>query len=132
MEARLNTRYIKIFLAVMLITAGLAHVFFREEFTAAIPEIIPLKSKVNFVVAIIEVVLGTLYFTSFKKTAYKATFILFTIYLWVHINFIQIGSCIPSLCIAPWIAWTRLILIHPILLYTVYYLIKNDRSSVNI
>ena len=132
MEISLKSKYVRLLLAVMLITAGLAHLFFSKEFTEAIPSIIPFKEEVNILVAITEIVLGTLFFSAFKTAAYRGTFLLFTVYIWVHINFIQIGSCIPSICIAPWIAWLRLIVIHPLLLFAVYYLIKNDRNSARI
>ena len=132
MEISLKYKYLRLFLAVMLITAGLAHLFFRKEFTEAIPSIIPFKEEVNILVAITEIVLGALFFSAFKTAAYKSTFLLFTVYIWVHINFIQMGSCIPSICIPTWIAWLRLIVIHPLLLFAVFYLIKNDRNSAHI
>ncbi|MEM9918721.1 MAG: hypothetical protein AAF990_11530, partial [Bacteroidota bacterium] len=35
-----------------------------------------------------------------------------------HIHFIQIGSCVEGgLCTPPWVAWLRLLLIHPLLIW---------------
>lgn len=128
METAIKVKYLKFILAVMFISAGIAHLIFRQEFTEAIPDIIPFKPTVNILVAVIEIVLGILYFTKLKPLAYKLSLGLLTIYIWAHIHFIQMGSCTSTICIDAWVAWVRLIVIHPILLYSTYFLIKNDRA----
>ena len=117
---------IRIILAGMFFTAGVSHFLFHELFTDVIPKFLPLRPFLNQLVGVIEIVLGVLYYSSFKKIAYYLTFNLLVIYIWAHVAFIQTGSCAADFCISPWIAWVRLIIVHPILLYSNYYLIRND------
>ena len=127
MEAQVKIKFIRFGIAVMFILAGVTHIIFSTTFTEVIPDTTPFKSTVNLLVAFTEIVLGSLYFTQLKTISYKLSFILLLVYIWPHIHFIQIGSCLSSFCIAPWIAWLRLMIIQPLLIYFVYYLLKNDR-----
>ncbi len=117
---------IRFILAAMFLTAGIAHFIFQERFTGVIPKSLPLRPFINEIVGGLEIILALLYYSKIQKSAYIITFGLLLVYIWAHIYFIQIGSCTAGFCISPWISWVRLIVIHPILLYLNYYLIKND------
>ena len=128
MEIKLSVKYLRLIFAMIFITAGIGHIIFHEEFTEVIPKIIPFKEAVNALVALIEIIIGITYFSKFKTYAHKLSLILLIVYVWAHIHFIQMGSCISTLCIPTWIAWARLVIIQPLLIYGVYYLLKNDRT----
>jgi len=117
---------VRFVLAAMFLTAGIAHFLFQELFTGVIPEVLPLRSYINEVIGAIEILLAILYYSRIHNTAYLITFSLLVIYIWVHVDFIRTGSCTETFCISPWISWLRLVIVHPILLFLNYYLIKND------
>ena len=125
----LNRQLIRFLLAAMFCSAGVAHFLFDEMFTEVIPKIFPLRPMINYVVGGVEILLGVLYFSSARKMAYLGTFILLVIYIWAHVNFIQMGSCTVDFCISPWIAWVRLIVVHPILLYLNYFLLEDASNT---
>lgn len=117
------TRFV---LAGIFLTAGACHFVFQDEFTTVIPEPLPLKPLINKVIGVLEIVIGLSYYSTVKNLAYKITFILLIIYIWPHLYFIQMGSCNEAISISPSISWVRLLVIHPILLFSTYYLIKHD------
>jgi uncharacterized membrane protein len=125
----LNRQLIRFLLAAMFCSAGVAHFLFDEMFTEVIPKILPLRPMINYLVGGVEILLGVLYFSSARKMAYLGTFILLVIYIWAHVNFIQMGSCTVDFCISPWIAWVRLIVVHPILLYLNYFLLEDASNK---
>ena len=126
METILKKQLIGFTLASIFLTAGVAHFLFEELFTEVIPKVLPFRSLLNQIVGTLEVLLAFLYFSKIQKVAYLLSFILLVVYIWPHVYFIQIGSCTMDFCVNPWISWTRLLIIHPILLYLNYYLIKNE------
>ncbi|MEL6538098.1 MAG: hypothetical protein AAFQ98_21955 [Bacteroidota bacterium] len=39
-----------------------------------------------------------------------------------HIHFIQLGACVPDgLCTPVWVAWFRLVIIHPCFIFWAYW-----------
>ena len=122
----LKLKSLRLLWALTFVVAGLSHFFFYREFSEAIPEVIPQKIFLNVVVGITEVVLGLLSLTTWSRFSYWGTFFLLIIYIWSHVYFINHGCCVAGFCVPRWIAWLRLVLVHPLLLYTNYYLIRND------
>ena len=52
-----------------------------------------------------------------RNLALKGLVLMLLAFIPSHVYFIQIGSCIEnSICVAPWIAWVRLLIVHPLLI----------------
>ena len=119
-------KIIRYLFASFFIIAGLNHFFMPDFYLDLIPPYIPFHDLVNFVSGFIEVGLGAMLF--YKGTQYVASIgimLLMVAFIPAHIYFIQMGNCIEGgLCVPDWVGWARLLVIHPILIYTAYYLRK--------
>jgi uncharacterized membrane protein len=77
---------------------------------------------INFSSGVLEMILGA--GVLYQKTRMIACYGIFTLLLLFipsHIWFIQKGGCMSeSLCVPVWVAWVRLLFVHPLLMYWVY------------
>ncbi|SDC79383.1 Uncharacterized membrane protein [Algoriphagus faecimaris] len=98
--------------------AGINHFLNPDFYIPLIPGYLPFPRGINIIAGILEIVLSlSLLIPSFKKGALIGLVVLLILFIPSHIYFIQIGSCVEdSLCVSPWIAWIRLLLIHPLLI----------------
>ena len=105
-------------LVIFYVLAGLNHFRAPEFYYPLIPPYLPFPKTINIVSGILEVVLGlAILHKSYRNDAAHALILLLILFIPSHIYFIQIGGCIESgLCIPLWVAWFRLILIHPLLI----------------
>ncbi|MGY8982552.1 MAG: hypothetical protein ACKVJ9_08955, partial [Cytophagales bacterium] len=54
----------------------------------------------------------------YQKIGALGIVILLICFIPSHVYFIQIGSCVTDgLCVAPWMGWLRLIIVHPLLIF---------------
>ena len=100
------------------VLAGLNHFIHPEFYYDLIPDYFLLIEEINFLSGLTEIALGLAIFNR-KTRKYAAYGIVLLLLLFIpsHIYFIQIGGCVEGgLCVAPWIAWVRLLLIHPLLM----------------
>lgn len=104
------------------IIAGLNHFIQPEIYYPLIPPYLGDPSLINLAAGIAEVLLGIgLLVKPTRKLAAYGLIAMLIAFVPSHLYFIQIGSCVESiLCVAPWIAWARLIVIHPLLMYWAY------------
>ena len=112
-------------LAIFYILAGLNH--FRDPafYLPLIPNWLPDPTEVNLLSGVAEIALGI--GLLYHKTRYLSAVLIVAMLLAFipsHIWFIQIGSCAQDpvlqqtgLCVPPWVAWVRLLLIHPLLVW---------------
>lgn len=79
----------------------------------------PLKNLINYASGALEVIFGIgVAFDRFRNVSIYGILVLLMLFIPSHIYFIQIGSCVDGgLCVPPWIAWVRLILVHPLLMF---------------
>lgn len=108
----------KIVFGLFFLFAGTYHFINPSFYLPLIPDYFPYKTAINFISGLLEIIAGALLLTN-KYSRYGARLIVILMILFIpsHIYFIQIGSCIEGgLCVPPWIAWVRLILIHPLLI----------------
>ncbi|MEM1002043.1 MAG: hypothetical protein AAGH46_05295 [Bacteroidota bacterium] len=98
--------------------AGSYHFINPEFYHGLIPVYLPFPELINYLAGIIEIVLAIgVAFEQTRKLSIYGIVAMLIAFIPSHIYFIQIGSCIDdSLCVAPWIAWMRLLVIHPILI----------------
>lgn len=66
-----------------------------------------------------------LVFASTKKITANLLILMLVAFIASHWYFIQQGSCVENnICISPWIAWFRLIIIHPLLICLLFWIKK--------
>ena len=100
-------------------SGGLNHFVMPEVYWPLIPPYLVYIEELNLLSGVAEVVLalGLLFSATRKLACYGIVAMLFA-FLPSHIYFIEMGSCISeSICFDPWVAWVRLIVIHPLLMY---------------
>jgi uncharacterized membrane protein len=99
--------------------AGLNHFINPTFYLPLIPPFFPFPEIINWLSGIFEIVLALgIIFSNSRKIASFGIIAILIAFIPSHVYFIQIGSCIDDgLCVAPWIGWFRLIIIHPFLLF---------------
>ena len=98
--------------------AGSYHFINPDFYRDLIPGYLPFPAFINYASCVLEIVLGIgVAIPKYRTRAAKGIILLLILFIPSHIYFIQIGSCVEDgLCVAPWIAWLRLIIIHPLLM----------------
>ena len=84
-----------------------------------IPPYLVYIQELNLLSGAAEVLLALgLLFQRTRKWSTYGIILMLVGFLPAHIYFIEMGSCISkSICFDPWVAWLRLLVIHPILIY---------------
>jgi len=105
-------------LGVFFVFAGVNHFVNPDFYYPLIPDYLPYPVLINVVSGILEILLGLgLFFEKSRKKSALGLFVLLVVFIPSHVYFIQLGNCIPEgLCVPAWVGWTRLLLIHPLLL----------------
>ncbi len=105
-------------LGLFFIIAGLNHFIQPEFYFPLIPPYLPWPSLINYASGFLEIILGlAVLLPSLRKISAWCIIILMILFIPSHVYFIQIGSCIPDgLCVPVWLAWIRLLIIHPLLM----------------
>lgn len=116
-------KYLRLLLIGFYLFAGLNHFISPEFYSGLIPDYLPFSAVINYASGVIEILLALGVATpKFRKPAGKGIILLLVLFIPSHVYFIQIGSCVEGgLCVAPWIAWLRLLLIHPLLIFWAWY-----------
>ena len=98
--------------------AGTNHFINPEFYYGLIPDYLPYHNAINYISGVAEIVLGI--GVLFEKTRTWSSYLLVAMlicFIPAHVYFLQIGSCIETgLCVAEWISWVRLLVIHPLLI----------------
>lgn len=118
METKLN-HYLTASLGVFFILAGGYHFANADYYLPLIPDYLPAPLLINMIVGAVELALGALILQpKYRKRGAMGALLLLVLLIPSHLFFIQNGSCVPDgLCMAPWLAWTRLLLGQPILIF---------------
>ena len=107
-----------ILLGVFYTVAGLNHFRDPEFYLPLIPGYFPEPELINILSGVAEIVLGLLVFPkSTRRAASIGIIILLVCFIPSHIHFIVEGGCLGKLCVPGWVAWVRLIVIHPLLIF---------------
>ena len=109
-------------MAAFYLIAGINHFINPEMSFGLIPDYLPWKQEINMISGVAEVLLALmLCIPSSRKAAAILIIAMLVAFIPSHIWFIQIGSCIDGgLCTDEWVAWVRLLVIHPILIFWAY------------
>lgn len=112
-------RFWRLLLIGFYILAGSYHFIHPEFYYGLIPDYLPYHQAINYTSGFLEIVLAIgVAIPKTRLMAVKAIITLLVLFVPSHIYFIQIGACIEGmLCVAPWIAWIRLLVIHPLLIF---------------
>ncbi|MGY6744123.1 MAG: DoxX family protein [Cecembia sp.] len=113
-------------LGLFFIIAGINHFIQPEFYIPLIPSYVPWPGFINHASGVMEIFLGLgVLMPSGRKVSAWGIMVLMILFIPSHVYFIQIGSCVPNgLCVPPWLAWLRLVLIHPLLMVWAFYVSK--------
>lgn len=113
-------------LGLFYMVAGANHFVNPGFYLPLIPDYFPFPGLINYVSGVLEVLvgLGVLFRKTRKRAALGIVFLL-VLFIPSHVYLIQLGGCVADgLCVPLWVAWVRLIIIHPLLMYWAYYVSK--------
>ena len=101
------------------VAAGANHFLNPDFYFGLIPPYLPWPVTINIVAGVVEIVFGfMLLVPSLRRLASYGIVAMLVAFIPSHIYFIEIGSCIEGgLCTTPLVAWVRLVVIHPILIW---------------
>ena len=118
MEIKIDT-ISKLALAGFFIIAGLNHFIMPEFYYPLIPDYLPFHDAINTISGLVEILLGIgLLFKTTRNFSAWGIIILMVLFIPSHVYFIQLGSCVDGgLCVSPFIAWFRLVVIHPLIVF---------------
>jgi uncharacterized membrane protein len=111
-------KFLRFLLIAFYAFAGLYHFINPEFYHGLIPDYLPFPELINYISGVLEIVLAVgVAIPKYRLIAVKGIIILLILFIPSHIYFITMGSCVEDgLCVSPWVAWARLIIIHPLLL----------------
>jgi uncharacterized membrane protein len=122
-----SQRYIaRNILAAFFTLAGLNHFVMPAFYLPLIPDYLPSPDHINTMAGIVEIILGIgLLIAPLRQWAAWGIIALLIAFIPSHIYFIQIGACVEGgLCVPAWVAWVRLLLIHPLLIGWAWFVRK--------
>jgi uncharacterized membrane protein len=121
MRKKLN-KFALYLLGIFFILGGANHFFNPDFYLPLIPEYMQYPAFLNYASGCGEIIAGiAVLFPATRKAGCYGILFLLIAFLPAHIYFIQKGGCVSnSLCVPAWVAWARLLLIHPVLLYWAY------------
>lgn len=100
------------------ILAGLNHFLNPAFYLPLIPDGLPYPELINIAAGFAELLLGLgLMLPAIRSISAYLIIIMLLAFVPSHVHFIKVGSCTESLCVSPWIAWARLLIVHPFLIY---------------
>ena len=114
--------------------AGFNH--FRDPafYLPLIPPYFPEPDLINSIAGIAEIVLGAgLFFSSTRKASSILIVIMLIAFIPSHVYLIELGGCVSDgLCVPSWVAWVRLIVIHPLLMLWAWSYRKSGIKLTNV
>ena len=119
MAAKVIRKGLFVALIFFYIVAGWSHFIMPEFYYPLIPDYLPAKVFLNAASGLVELLLAIgLIIPQLRKCSAFAIILLLLCFIPAHIHLIERGGCLPSsLCVSNLMAWLRLFIIHPILIY---------------
>jgi uncharacterized membrane protein len=108
----------RVLMALFYLAAGVNHFWHPEFYLPLIPPYFPWPEAINILSGIAEIILALgLFSPRLRPYAAWGIIALLVAFIPSHVYFVQIDGCIPDgLCTPLWVAWLRLLLIHPLLM----------------
>lgn len=109
-------------LVIFFIVAGINHFRDPEFYYPLIPNYLPFHGVINISSGVFEVLFGIgIIFKFTRRYAAYGILLMLIAFIPSHLYFIEIGGCVPNgLCVPLWLAWLRLLLIHPLFMLWVW------------
>ncbi|WP_420318482.1 hypothetical protein [Ekhidna sp.] len=113
--------------------AGLNHFINPEFYYPLIPDYFVFPVRINFIAGVFEILLGVgLLIPLLRKASAYGIILMLVAFIPSHVFFIQQGSCIAdSLCVPEWVGWGRLVVIHPLLIYWAWTVMRGRKLTVD-
>lgn len=113
-------------LGIFFIVAGINHFVMPSFYLPLIPDYLPYQETINWLSGLVEVAIGIgLLLPATRQISGWAMAFLMVLFIPSHVHFIAIGSCVmEGLCVPEWVAWVRLVVIHPLLIALGIYTAK--------
>ncbi|MDB9781512.1 hypothetical protein OAB88_00190 [Winogradskyella sp.] len=111
--------FLRLLLIAFYAFAGSYHFINPEFYADLIPDYLPYHSVINYASGLLEISLALgVALPKTRLVAVKGIIVLLILFVPSHVYFIQIGSCVESaFCVTPWVAWVRLLIVHPLLIF---------------
>lgn len=109
-------------LITFFLAAGLNHFVNPVFYYPIIPDYLPFPVLINYVSGVLELILafGLIWARTRTYAAYL-TIAMLIAFIPSHIYFIKMGACVGNdFCMPMWVAWLRLLVIHPLLIFWVW------------
>ena len=105
------------------ILAGLNHFLNPDFYLPLIPDYMPYPRGINFLSGLLEMLLGVGLISGFsRKWAVYGIIAMLLAFIPSHVYFIEVGGCLEGgLCVPAWVAWVRLLVVHPLLIAWAWY-----------
>jgi uncharacterized membrane protein len=122
-------------LALMLLfylAAGINHFRVPAFYLPLIPDYLPNKELLNTLSGLAEIGLALLLvWPATRRWAAWGIIAMLIAFLPAHFWFIQKGGCLDphGLCVPVWVAWVRLLVVHPLLMWWAYACSKPTTAS---
>ena len=117
-------------LGLFYLVAGANHFINPDFYLPLIPDYLPFKDFLNSASGVIEIMLGVgVLYPATRRAASLGIIVLLVLFVPSHVHFIQIGGCVgEGLCVPQWVAWLRLVAIHPLLIYWAFAVSRTVRK----
>jgi uncharacterized membrane protein len=111
-------KILRLLLIGFYIFAGANHFINPDFYLGLIPDYLPFPETINYISGFFEILLAIgVAVPKTRALAARGIILLLILFIPSHIYFIEVGSCIENaFCVEPWIAWLRLLVIHPLLM----------------
>jgi len=121
-------KFLRILLIGFYAFAGSYHFINSEFYSDLIPNYLPYHNFINYASGLLEISFAIgVALPKTRMLAVKSIIVLLILFIPSHVYFIQIGSCVESaFCVAPWIAWVRLFVVHPLLILWAWAIRKSN------
>ena len=121
-------KLLRILLIIFYAFAGSYHFINPEFYYPLIPDYLPYPELINYTSGIFEIILAIgVAIPKTRLLAVKGIILMLIAFIPSHIYFITEGGCMSdSLCVSIWVAWVRLIIIHPLLIYWAWSVRKTE------
>jgi uncharacterized membrane protein len=122
METNQLNFWSRLILVAFFVVAGINHFVNPAFYYPLIPDYLTFPTVINVISGILEIILGFgLLWRKTRTYAAYLTIAMLVAFILSHIYFITIGACVgDGLCVPMWVAWLRLFLIHPLLIWWVW------------
>lgn len=119
MATEMIKRILFVAMVFFYLVAGINHFVMPEFYYPLIPDYLPSKVLLNSSSGALEILLAIgMLIPQTRRWSATGIILLLLVFIPSHIHFIQIGSCVnSSLCVPDWVAWIRLVVVHPVLIY---------------